>query len=79
MLAVFVYGVFIKMMWGVLYGFECQYLVIASYLFSFKSDFRCHIFWIPLHKFNQWKSTKSRRAEKMETEDKDCWDRETER
>ena len=26
--------VFIKMIWGVLYGFECQYLVIAS-LFVF--------------------------------------------
>ena len=53
------------------YGLKC--------LSSCKSDFRCFILCIPLHKFNQWKSTKTRRAEKMGTEDKDCWDRETER
>ena len=34
MLPVFLYGFFLKMMRGVLYGFECQYLVIAS-LFVF--------------------------------------------
>ena len=29
-----VWGFFIKMIWGVLYGFECQYLEVAS-LFVF--------------------------------------------
>ena len=47
-----------------LYGLEC--------LSSCKSDFRCFILWIPLHKFNQ--STKKRATGKNWTGDKDCVD-----
>ena len=50
------------------YGLKC--------FSSCKSDFRCFILWIPLHKFNQWKSTKKRTMGKKWTEDKDYGDSE---
>ena len=45
-----------------------------KYVYGLKSDFRCLILWIPLHKFNQWKSTKKRTMGKKWTEDKDYGD-----
>ena len=61
----YVLGVFENSMKYV-YGLKC--------LSSCKSDFRCFILWIPLHKFNLWKSTKKRTMGKKWTEDKDNGD-----
>ena len=53
-----------------------RYVYGSKCLSSCKSDFRWFILWIPLHKFNQWKSTNKRTKGKKWTEDKDCGDRE---